>query len=92
MVCFTPAVATFQTTPWKDVQRNSIDLSEVEDSPRSGRVMEEPAKNKGKRMSFSDKKLGKSSREFGICSSILLSDHLPPLERKTPTSNVMLSR
>jgi hypothetical protein len=48
VVCITPVVATFWTTSRKDVQRNGIDLSEVEDSPRSGRVMEEPAKNKGK--------------------------------------------
>ena len=93
VVCIMPAVATFRTTPRKDVQRNSIDLSEVEDSPRSGRVIEEPAKNKGKGMSFSDisskanKELGKSSREFGIRSPILLFLTICPRPKeKTPTS------
>ncbi len=69
---FTHALRDPGDTPRKDVRRNSIDLSEVEDTPRSGRVMEERARNKGKRMSFSDEELDKSSREFGIHSSVLL--------------------
>jgi serine/arginine repetitive matrix protein 2 len=69
---FTHALRDPGDTPRKDVRRNSIDLSEVEDTPRSGRVMEERARNKGKRMSFSDEELDKSSREFGIRSPVLL--------------------
>ena len=69
---FTHALRDPGDTPRKDVRRNSIDLSEVEDTPRSGRVMEERARNKGKRMSFSDEELDKSSREFGIRSPLLL--------------------
>jgi hypothetical protein len=61
---FTHALRDPGDTPRKDVRRNSIDLSEVEDTPRSGRVMEERARNKGKRMSFSDEELDKSSREL----------------------------
>jgi hypothetical protein len=53
----------------KDVRRNSIDLSEVEYSTRSGRVRGERARNE--RMSFRDEKLGKSSREFVIRSPLL---------------------
>jgi len=56
-------------TPRKDARRNSIDLSEVEDSPRNDRVIQERARNKGERMSFSDEELDKSSRGFGIRSS-----------------------
>lgn len=63
---FTHALRDPGDTPRKGVRRNSIDLSEVEDSPRNGRVMEERARNKGKRMSFSDEELDKSSRKFGI--------------------------
>ena len=69
---FTHALRDPGDTPRKDVWRNGIDLSEVEDTPRSGRVMEERAGNKGKRMSFSDEELDKSSREFGIRSPLLL--------------------
>ncbi len=69
---FTHALREPGDTPRKDVRRNSIDLSEVEDTPRSGRVLEERARNKGKRMSFSDEELDKSSREFGIHSPVFL--------------------
>ncbi|KAH9961259.1 hypothetical protein BC827DRAFT_1203507 [Russula dissimulans] len=51
---FTHALRSPGDTPRKDVRRNSIDLSEVEDSPRNDRVMQERARNKGKRKSFSD--------------------------------------
>ena len=51
---FTHALRSPGNTPRKDVRRNSIDLSEVEDSPRNDRVMQERAGNKGKRKSFSD--------------------------------------
>jgi hypothetical protein len=84
---FTHALRDPGDTPRKDVRRNSIDLSEVEDSPRSGRVMEERARNKGKKMSFSDEELDKSSRQFGIRSPVLIFLTIrPPPERKTPTS------
>jgi hypothetical protein len=62
---FTHALRDPGDTPRKDVRRNSIDLSEVEDTPRSGRVMEERARNTGKSMSFSDEELVKFSRGFG---------------------------
>jgi serine/arginine repetitive matrix protein 2 len=55
-------------TPRKDARRNSIDLSEVEDSPRIDRVIQERSRNKGKRMSFSDEELDKSSSTFAIHS------------------------
>ncbi|TFY81628.1 hypothetical protein EWM64_g2393 [Hericium alpestre] len=43
-------------------RRNSIDASEVEDSPRVDKVAQERAKNKGKRKSLSDEELEKSSK------------------------------
>jgi serine/arginine repetitive matrix protein 2 len=83
---FTHALRDPGDTPRKDARRNSIDLSEVEDTPRSGRVMEERARNKGKRMSFSDEELDKSSRQFGIRSPLLLFLTIcPPPERKATT-------
>jgi hypothetical protein len=39
-------------------------MSEVEDSPRIDRVIQERSRNKGKRMSFSDDEFDKSSGEF----------------------------
>ena len=84
---FTHALRDPGDTPRKDARRNSIDLSEVEDTPRSGRVMEERARNKGKRMSFSDEELDKSSRQFGIRSPVpFFLTICPPPERKAPTS------
>jgi hypothetical protein len=67
---FTHALRDPGDTPRKDPRRNSIDLSEVEDSPRNDRVVQERARNKGKRMSFSDEELDKSSRSFGIRSPV----------------------
>ncbi|KAH9012136.1 hypothetical protein EDB84DRAFT_1537087 [Lactarius hengduanensis] len=68
-------------TPRKDARRNSIDWSEVEDSPRIDRVIRECSRNKGKRMSFSDEDIIK----------LLLSSSLIPIsnapcspERNTP--------
>ena len=51
-------------TPRKERQRrNSIDLSEVEDSPRVQSVVRERAKIKGKRKSMSDEEAEKISSE-----------------------------
>ena len=79
-------------TPRKDGRRNSIDLSEVEDSPRIDRVIQERSRNKGKRMSFSDDEFDKSSGEF-VCysypnlsidmiSSLQKGEH--PFQRRMP--------
>jgi serine/arginine repetitive matrix protein 2 len=65
---FTHALRDPGDTPRKRARRNSIDLSEVEDSPRNDRVIQERARNKGERMSFSDEELDKSFRSFGIRS------------------------
>ncbi|KAI9442314.1 hypothetical protein H4582DRAFT_1848073, partial [Lactarius indigo] len=54
---FTHALRDPGDTPRKDARRNSIDSSEVEDSPRIDRVIQERSRNKGKRMSFSDEEL-----------------------------------
>ncbi|KAH9176532.1 hypothetical protein EDB89DRAFT_1837333, partial [Lactarius sanguifluus] len=54
---FTHALRDPGDTPCKDARRNSIDLSEVEDSPRIDRVIQERSRNKGKRTSFSDEEL-----------------------------------
>ena len=73
---FTHAPCDTGDTPQRDVRRNSIDLGEVEDTSRSSQVVEERAMNKGKRMSFSDEadeELDKSSRQFGVRSSLLTS-------------------
>ncbi|KAF7790378.1 hypothetical protein EIP86_001333 [Pleurotus ostreatoroseus] len=52
-------------TPRKERQRrNSIDLSEVEDSPRVQSVVRERAKIKGKRKSMSDEEAEKISKSF----------------------------
>ncbi|KAI0305666.1 hypothetical protein B0F90DRAFT_1924051 [Multifurca ochricompacta] len=59
---FTHALRSPGGTPRKDARRNSIDSSEVEDSPRNDRVIQERSRNKGKRMSFSDEELDKSSK------------------------------
>jgi hypothetical protein len=69
---FTHALRDPGDTPRKDARRNSIDSSEAEDSPRNDRVIQERARNKGKRMSFSDEELDKSSssRSFGIRSPV----------------------
>ena len=53
-------------TPRKNARRGSIDSSGVEDSPRIDRVIQERSRNKGKRMSFSDEELDKSSSRFAI--------------------------
>ncbi len=39
-------------------------MSEVEDSPRIDRVIQERSRNKGKRTSFSDEDVEKSSSSF----------------------------
>ena len=85
---FTHALRDPGDTPRKDVRRNSIDLSEVEDTPRSGRVMEERARNKGKRMSFSDEELDKSSRQFGIRSPVLTFLTSPTRKKDSDLINI----
>jgi hypothetical protein len=50
----------------KKTRRNSIDLSEVDASPRLDQVQKERAKSKGKRKSMSDEELEKSSSEFAL--------------------------
>ncbi|KAF8265240.1 hypothetical protein EI94DRAFT_1736338 [Lactarius quietus] len=59
---FTHALREPGDTPRKDTRRNSIDSSEVEDSPRIDRVIQERSWNKGKRTSFSDEELETSSK------------------------------
>ncbi|KAI9446686.1 hypothetical protein H4582DRAFT_594749 [Lactarius indigo] len=59
---FTYALRDPGDTPRKDARRNSIDSSEVEDSPRIDRVIQERSRNKGKRTSFSDEELETSSK------------------------------
>ncbi len=61
---FTHALRDPGDTPRKDARRNSIDSSEVEDSPRIDRVIQERSRNKGKRTSFSDEELETSSSSF----------------------------
>ncbi|KAH9180315.1 hypothetical protein EDB89DRAFT_2119248 [Lactarius sanguifluus] len=63
---FTHALRDPGDTPCKDARRNSIDSSEVEDSPRIDRVIQERSTNKGKRTSFSDKEseTSKGTRPF----------------------------
>jgi serine/arginine repetitive matrix protein 2 len=78
-------------TPRKSARRNSIDSSEVEDSPRIDRVMQERSRNKGKRMSLSDEE---SSSWFAIRSQTHLDNQLPSSERSntpvptSPTANM----
>ena len=79
---FTHALRDPGDTPRKGARRNSIDSSEVEDSPRNGLVMEERVRNKGKRMSFSDEELDKSSRSFGIRSPVLLDPNTCPHQKR----------
>lgn len=62
-------------TPQKDrrkERRNSIDLSEVEASPRIELVLRERAKNKGKRRSMSDEEAEKSS---SMCHPYIIVSH-----------------
>ncbi|KAH9034875.1 hypothetical protein EDB85DRAFT_1889598 [Lactarius pseudohatsudake] len=59
---FTHALRDPGDTPRKDARRNSIDSSEVEDSPRIDRVIQERSRNKGKQTSFSDEELETSSK------------------------------
>jgi serine/arginine repetitive matrix protein 2 len=61
---FTHALREPGDTPRKHARRNSIDSSEVEDSPRIDRVIQERSRNKGKRTSFSDEELETSSSSF----------------------------
>ena len=75
-------------TPRKAVRRNSIDLSEVEDSPRNDRVIQERARNKGERMSFSDEELDMSSRRFGIRSSTHLDLNICVTREKDTNFNI----
>jgi len=75
-------------TPRKDARRNSIDLSEVEDSPRNDRVIQERARNKGERMSFSDEELDKSSRKFGIRTSTHLDLDICVTRKKDTNFNI----
>jgi serine/arginine repetitive matrix protein 2 len=84
---FTHALREPGDTPRKDTRRNSIDSSEVEDSPRIDRVMQERSRNKGKRTSFSDEELETSSRSFA--TAVLPISHpdlepSPPPEKNTP--------
>ncbi|KAF8502142.1 hypothetical protein F5888DRAFT_1632097 [Russula emetica] len=84
---FTHALRDPGDTPRKGVRRNSIDLSEVEDTPRSGRVMEERARNKGKRMSLSDEELDKSSQRKTPTSTSHAAD-MQALRNHIMTSHV----
>jgi hypothetical protein len=62
---FTRALREPGDTPEKPRRRrNSIDLSEVDDSPRLSRAQKERAKSRGKRKSFSDEELEKASSEW----------------------------
>ena len=54
-------------TPKKPQRRNSIDASEVEDSPRLERVWKERSSYKGKRRSMSDEEAEKSFGEYMSC-------------------------
>ncbi|EMD37770.1 hypothetical protein CERSUDRAFT_50423 [Gelatoporia subvermispora B] len=64
---FAHALRDSGDTPRKGKQRrNSIDLSEVEDSPRIELVEKERAKNKGKRKSLSDEEADNSSAYYVI--------------------------
>jgi hypothetical protein len=65
-------------------RRNSIDSSEVENSPRIIRVQMERAGNKGKRKSLSDEEVDASHSAFlSSCKSTLLSAH--SLQNPSPT-------
>ena len=79
---FTHALREPGDTPRKDGRRNSIDSSEVEDSPRIDRVIQERSRNKGKRTSFSDEELETSSSSF---ATILTHSHLKP--SRSPETN-----
>jgi serine/arginine repetitive matrix protein 2 len=78
---FTHALRDPGDTPRKDARRNSIDSSEVEDSPRIDRVIQERSRNKGKRTSFSDEELETSSSSFVAVivrhPSLILTSNLP---------------
>ena len=88
---FTHALREPGDTPRKNTRRNSIDSSEVEDSPRIDRVIQERSRNKGKRMSFSDEELETSSSSFATSSHILLtSNHPRPQKRTLPFQRLML--
>ena len=54
-------------TPKTPQRRNSIDASEVEDSPRLERVWKERSSYKGKRRSMSDEEAEKSFGEYMSC-------------------------
>ena len=86
---FTHALRDPGDTPRKDARRNSIDSSEVEDSPRNDRVIQERARNKGKRMSLSDEDLDKSSRWFGIRSPAHLDLNVCVTRKKDPNFNIL---
>ena len=57
---FTHALHEPRDTPHKEARRNSINSSEVEDSPQIDHVIQERSRDKGKRMSFSNKELESS--------------------------------
>ncbi|KAI0067171.1 hypothetical protein BV25DRAFT_1819465 [Artomyces pyxidatus] len=61
---FSHALRESGDTPRKYGRRNSIDASEVEDSPRVQRVAQERSKNKGKRKSLSDEESSKNPHTF----------------------------
>ncbi|KAH8992804.1 hypothetical protein EDB86DRAFT_2805989 [Lactarius hatsudake] len=79
---FTHALRDPGDTPRKDGRRNSIDSSEVEDSPRIDRVIQERSRNKGKRTSFSDEELETSSSTFCRCHSHSFRPRTPPIRQK----------
>ena len=81
---FTHALREPGDTPRKDARRNSIDSSEVEDSPRIDRVIQERSRNKGKRMSFSDEELESSFVTAVVRHPHSDLEHPPSPERNTP--------
>ena len=76
---FTHALREPRDTPHKDARRNSIDSSEVEDSPQIDRIIQERSRDKGKRMSFSES----ATRSWKVRLSLLLYTTLI-LTSKTP--------
>ncbi|KAI0266730.1 hypothetical protein BC834DRAFT_1032479 [Gloeopeniophorella convolvens] len=66
---FAHALRSPGDTPRKGARRNSIDMSEVEDSPRVDRVVQERSRHKAKRMSISDEELERSKGKTPMASS-----------------------
>ncbi|KAH9083633.1 hypothetical protein EDB83DRAFT_2511952 [Lactarius deliciosus] len=79
---FTHALRDPGDTPRKDGRRNSIDSSEVEDSPRIDRVTQERSRNKGMRTSFSDEELETSSSSFCRSHPHSFRPRTPPIRQK----------